>query len=451
MDGLKKRLNASLRFKLAFNLSLIVIIVAGIAGIFSFFSSLDEAHELQDDVLYQIAGLMDQQHLALPPGSAATHLEDSDDDSHIIIQRLGAATNTATGHHRQISIPAYLADGLHTLESQGEMYRVLITSQAAGERLAIAQETSFRDKIARESALRTLMPFLVLIPILLVMITRLVRTTFQPIAALSHEIDQRPVEDLHPISGTPLPAEVSPFVTAINRLLGRVERARETQQRFVADAAHELRSPMTALSLQAERLAEAEMSATARDRLATLQKGIYRGRNLLDQLLSLARVQSSTKEAASQVCVPALYRHVLEDLMPQAQAKQLDVGVTDAPDLYVAASELDLATLIRNLVDNAIRYTPPGGRVDLSARLAGDFVELCVADSGPGIAEHDRARVFDPFYRVLGSEQIGSGLGLAIVRTIASRLGARIRLEASDVQTHAGLKVTVSVPRTSRA
>ena len=150
----------------------------------------------------------------------------------------------------------------------------------------MAQETGVRDEIARDSALRTLMPFLILVPVLLLIVANLVRKMFRPIAALSAEIDQRAEQELHPVEEGHLPAEVRPFVVAINRLLARVNQSMETQRRFVADAAHELRSPFTALSLQAERLAEADMSNLARGRLMTLRRGIERGRSLLDQLLT---------------------------------------------------------------------------------------------------------------------------------------------------------------------
>lgn len=445
MDGFKKRLNASLQFRLSFSLSVVIAAVAVVAGAFSFSSTLDETNELQDDVLYQIAELMDQQHLILAPDSASTSLADGDDDSYIIIQRLApsATAHPQPSSQRPLLLPADLADGLHTLKSHDSTYRVLVKTQPSGERIAVAQEADFRDRIARESALRTLMPFLILVPILLLIVTHLVRQMFQPIAGLSSEIDQRSFEDLRPVPDHHLPAEVRPFIIAINRLLIRLARSRETQRRFIADAAHELRSPMTALSLQAERLEESDLPPIARERLTVLRQAIQRGRNLLDQLLSLAKAQSTAEPAPSLVVISTLYRQVLEDLVPQAQAKQIDLGVARVSDIRMEINELDLSTLIRNLVDNAIRYTPAGGRIDLSASMVDDIVELSVADTGPGIPIQERARVFDPFYRILGTEQLGSGLGLAIVKTIAARLNADVVLDYSDIAARTGLTVTV--------
>lgn len=452
MDGLKRHLKDSLRFRLSFTLSVVIIIVAGIAGVFSFFSTLDEAHEMQDDMLFQIAGLVSQQRLTPTHQATSTRLADGDHDSHVIIQRLtGSRTSQAAHRDGGLVLPDRLAEGLHTVEINRKTYRVFVKAMSSGERIAIAQETNFRDEIARDSALRTLMPFLILVPILVLMVTNLTRTMFRPITDLSRNIDQRSIEDLRPVPDHDLPAEVQPFIVAINRLLGRVAQFRETQRRFVADAAHELRSPMTALSLQAERLDDADMPDPTRERLAALRQGIRRNRSLLDQLLSLAKAQSTSDTPPSKVLVPDLYRLTLEDLMPLAESRQVDVGVTQVQDIIVTASTLDMKTLVRNLVENAIRYTPAGGHVDLSARITDDGVELCVSDTGPGILPEDRERVFDPFYRVLGNEQIGSGLGLAIVKAIVTRLGATIDLDFANPTSCTGLKVTVRIPQNRRA
>ncbi|WP_200866170.1 ATP-binding protein [Serratia fonticola] len=325
---------------------------------------------------------------------------------------------------------------------------MLVRTTALGERIAVAQETSMRDEIAHDSALRTLLPFLILVPILLLIVADLVRKLFRPIASLSAEIDQRAEQELHPIKVEHVPAEVRPFVVAINRLLIRVEQSMETQRRFLADAAHELRSPLTALSLQAERLAQAEMSELAHERLTTLRRGIERGRDLLDQLLALAKVQASMDRPLSWVSVQHVYRCVLEDLLPLAESKQIDLGVLGvegAQDVHIWSNELEVMALVKNLVDNAIRYTPEGGKIDLSVSTEGDCATLHILDTGPGIPASERARVFDPFYRTLGNGQVGSGLGLSIVKTIAERMGADIQLGVSDEEHQTGLHVSVRV------
>ncbi|NMM38479.1 MAG: two-component sensor histidine kinase [Glaciimonas sp.] len=448
MDGFKKRLNESVQLKLSFSLSLAILVIAVVAGIFSFISAFDEAHELQDDMLRQVAALFDRQHLPLAHFGNDRHAKDSDEESRVIVQHL-ADGSKATGKRdagAPLPLPLTLLDGLHTLEVNGEPFRVLVKTTPSGERVAVAQETAMRDEIARDSALRTLMPFLILVPILLLIVADLVRKMFRPIASLSAEIDQRAEQELHPVEESHIPAEVRPFVVAINRLLVRVGQSMETQRRFVADAAHELRSPLTALSLQAERLAQVDMSDIARERLMALSRGIERGRDLLDQLLTLAKAQAAPEQPKSPVSVQYIYRQVLEDLMPLAEAKHVDIGVEGEQDAQLWVNELDLIAVVKNLVDNAIRYTPDGGKVDLSVATEGGRAILRIQDSGPGIQVVERERVFDPFYRTLGSDQVGSGLGLSIVKAVTDRIGAEIQLGFSDEVRHSGLCVCVFVP-----
>lgn len=455
MDGFKKRLNESIQLKLSLALSLAIVGVALLAGVFSFVTAFNEAHELQDDTLQQIAKLFDRQPLAAAftpgPGNSGK-AQDSAEEHAVIVQRLARdqAVGT-TAAEPTLPLPATLSDGLHTLEVNGQTLRVLVRTTAHAERIAVAQDTSVRDEIARDSALRTLLPLFVLVPVLLLVVADLVRKMFRPMAALSTEIDHRDEQALHPVQAAHLPIEVRPFVVAINRLLSRVGQSMDTQRRFVADAAHELRSPLTAMSLQAERLADAPMSALASQRLATLRRGMARSQNLLNQMLALAQAQGPSGAAKSperSTSVQRVYRSVLEDLMPLAEARLIDMGAEnlgDMQDVQVQASAFELTTLVKNLVDNAIRYTPKGGRVDLGIRIEQGNAVLRIQDTGPGIAIAERARVFDPFYRTLGSEQTGSGLGLCIVQAIAQRLGAQVDLTYSDEAAQSGLCVLVFI------
>lgn len=449
MDGFKRRLRESLQFKLSFSLSVAILVIASLAGIFSFLSAFQEANELQDGTLRQVAALFDRQ--ALAPHREQDHALlplAIDEETRVVVQHL------ADGDHMQgtgdagsvLPLPGNLPDGLQTLEIEGEAFRVLVKTTQHGERIAVAQETGVRDEIASDSALRTLMPFLILVPILLLLVKDLVRKMFLPIARLSARLDQRAEDDLQPVPQADLPSEVQPFAAAINRLLGRVSASMQVQRRFVADAAHELRSPLTALSLQAERLAAAPMSGQAQERLGALRRGIERGHQLLEQLLSLAKAQSEPGASRSALSVWQVYRRVLEDFLPLAEARHIDIGLEGNEDATVWASELDLLTLVKNLVDNAIRYTPVGGRVDLSVTTQEGRAVLRIQDSGPGIEVSERERVFDPFYRTLGSDQAGSGLGLSIAKAIADRIGAEIQLGFSDEVAHCGLCVCVLVP-----
>ncbi|MFJ3483071.1 ATP-binding protein [Pseudomonas sp. NPDC090202] len=447
MDGFKKRLNESVQLRLSVALSLAILTVAVAAGVFAFVSAFDEAHEMQDDTLRQVAALFERQQMTLQyPQDTA--VEGDDEESRVIVQYLadGARARPDGDAGTPLPLPTTLADGIRTLDVAGEPFRVLVKTTARGERIAVAQETGERDKGARESAWRSLLPFLILFPILPIVVADLVRKLFRPIALLSAEIHQRDEQALHPLEERQVPTEIRPFVRAINQLLGRVRQTLDTQSRFVADAAHELRSPLTALSLQAERLAAVPMSAPAEERLRSLRSGIERGRNLVEQLLALARAQSDPGQPPPAVSVQGAYRRVLEDLLALAEARQIDVGVVSDHDVQVLMHEIDLLTLIRNLTDNAIRYTPSGGTVDLSVDLHDGMARLQIKDSGPGIAQEEQQRVFDAFYRGLGSEQPGSGLGLSIVGAIVRRTGATLRLGFTDEQRQTGLCVSVWLP-----
>ncbi|MDE2600054.1 MAG: two-component sensor histidine kinase [Rhodocyclaceae bacterium] len=449
MDGLKKRLNESLQLRLSIVVSLAILVVAIVAGIFSFLSAFDEAHELQDDVLRQVAQLLSQQRLSPPQWTADVRPKGADEEARVIVQPLGETNPSPLGVDEggTLPLPVTLPEGLQTLMVNGEAFRILVKTTLTGERIAVSQEAGLRNEIARDSALRTVTPFLILVPVLLLLVANLVRKMFRPIAELTKEIDQRAEQALHPVDDRYLPIEVRPFAVAINRLLARVEASMESQRQFVADAAHELRSPLTALSLQAERLEEAEMSSLASERLVVLRQGIDRSRNLLDQLLSFARAQAGTESPKSPISIQGIYRRVLEDLMPLADAKQINIGIEGEQDAEIPVNELDMITLIKNLVDNAIRYTPKGGRIDLVLNIADSEIALRIRDSGAGIPLSERDRVFDPFYRILGSNELGSGLGLSIVKTICTRIGMDIQLAYTDEATQTGLEVCMRMTK----
>lgn len=332
MDGFRKRLNESIGFRLSVALSAAILVVATAAAAFAFSSAFDEAHELQDDVLREVATLLDRQRGPAPQAAGAGPARESDELSRVIVQPLGGDPQPHSDGSPPLALPPTLGDGLHTVEAGGNAYRVMVRTFANGERIAVAQAAGMRDDVARESAWRTALPLLILVPILLLLVADLVRKLFRPVAALSAGIDARDEHDLRPVSDEHVPVEVRPFVVAINRMLARVAQSVDTQRRFVADAAHELRSPLTAMSLQAERLADTDLPDDARARLAALRGGLERSRHLIGQLLALARAQSAPAAPPGAVSVHAVYRRVLEDLMPLAEAKTLDIGIDDGPD-----------------------------------------------------------------------------------------------------------------------
>lgn len=447
---MQRPISRSLQFRLSLWLSLAIIVVAIVAAAFSFSFALQEANELQDDQLRYTAALINRHVLSAPSKPQHLPVPDADPESRIVVQLLGKPGSNVPAPPGDLpGLSANLPNGMQTITVKQIAWRLYVRELGSGWRVGVGQQMAVRDEIARSSAMQTLLPFLLLVPLLLVLVAKLVPAMFTPVKTLAAGLDRRSEQELHEIPDADLPTEIRPFVVAINRLLRRVAQAMTTQRRFVADAAHELRTPLTALSLQAERLEAAEMSPQARERLAVLFGGIQRTRKLLDQLLTLARVQDSAPGRSDPVSLQLTIRHVLADLLPLAEAKALDLGVTEGPDASIAANPVELQTLIKNLVDNAIRYTPAGGRVDLAVRTEANRVVLEIADSGPGIAPEDRERVFIPFSRLLGNNAEGSGLGLSIVRTIAERLGAEIELGYTYEVAPTGLRVRVMFPTPS--
>lgn len=446
MDGFQKRIGPSLQARLSAWLGLAILVGAVTAGVSSYYAAYSEAIDLQDDQLRQLAVLVSRYDQPADGFSFAGNTSSIDPETQFVVERLPNSSDVVLMKGPLKGLSGGLPDGLQSVRPGKLGWRIAVVSTPSGGRVAVGQRTAVRGELARNNAGQVILPLLLLIPTLMVVGRVIVRRTFRPIDSVAADLDRRSDDDLHAMADDQLPTEIRPFVLAINRMLSRVSQAMAAQRRFVADAAHELRTPLTALSLQAERLQESEMSAQATERLHTLRQGIKRSQDLIVQLLALARAQDKPAESELAVSVQKVFRQVLEDLMPLAECKQIDIGVLGSDDVVVAASEMDIGTLVKNLVDNAIRYTPANGRIDLAVSLAGDKAVLQVSDTGPGIPAHERQRVFEPFYRTLGTGEAGSGLGLSIVKTIADRIKANVHLSETDEIAHTGLRVQVVVP-----
>jgi two-component system OmpR family sensor kinase len=281
----------------------------------------------------------------------------------------------------------------------------------------------------------------------------LVGRGLRPLARLADSVQKRTPDSLSPLADEGVPEEVQPLVTSLNDLLARLKGAFDVQRDFVADAAHELRTPLTAVHLQAQLAERATDEAGRRAALADLKDGLERATRLVEQLLTLAREEPGVADRPpATVDLPALAREVVADLAPLAAAKRIDLGLSADSPVQVRGDADALATLLSNLVDNALRYTPEAGRVDVGVASDGGRAVLSVRDSGPGIPEADRERVFDRFVRgsVTGAVR-GSGLGLSIVKRIAERHGADIAVGPGLEGAGVGISVRFPAAETSPA
>jgi len=258
--------------------------------------------------------------------------------------------------------------------------------------------------------------------------------------------DERSLTDL---SLARVPDEIAPLVQAFNHLLSRVRNAFATQRRFVQDAAHELRTPMAAIGLQIENLRAHVPAGEAAERFNQLEAGVTRAQHLIEQLLSLSRQDAPGRPVPGEpVDIEALLRESVSQLMVLADARRVDIGFEGSVAPVVHAPAAELRSVFDNLIDNALRYAPEGGVVDVRLHEADGHAVVDVLDNGPGIPGPSIGRVFDRFFRVPGAPAGGSGLGLAIARTAAERHGLRIELcnRAETEGGGSGLMARVHLP-----
>jgi two-component system OmpR family sensor kinase/two-component system sensor histidine kinase QseC len=336
--------------------------------------------------------------------------------------------------------------GYADLNLRGQRWRAYGLQTAAGV-IQIAQPVQVREALARAAAERVVIPLILLLPIMVGAVAWIVRRGLLPLRFVAAEVQRRDARTLAPLGSDNLPREIEPLVSELNRLLERLQRAFAAQRAFISDAAHELRSPLTALRLQLQLLDRAPDETERWEARARLGAAVERAIHLVEQLLALAR--SEPQDAAmdfEKVDLAAAAAEGIKDTHDLALARKIDLGLDAAPGLYILGNREALRTLVRNLVDNAVRYTPLGGTVQVRCRSAAQQALLEVSDTGPGIPAADRERVFDRFYRRAAAQEGGTGLGLAIVKAIAERHGARIDL---DDAPGGGLHVSLSFPLAS--
>ena len=292
------------------------------------------------------------------------------------------------------------------------------------------------------------MPMLLLIPILGVVVAWAMKRGLQPLHDASRRVRDRDASRLDPLPTEKAAAELVPLVEQINALLARLAQSLEAQRRFLADAAHELRSPVAALALQVQLAERAQTAASRAAALNELALGVERARRVVQQLMDFARLDADVPlQAFSVINLAALAREIVGSYAVRAERQDVDLGV-DAPGLVeVYGTESDLRSALQNLVDNALRYAPQGSAVTVSARRVEQMIELRVVDAGRGIPAAERDRVFRRFHRVAGDPTQGTGLGLAIVKAIVERHQGRIELADAQLDGEApGLAVSILLP-----
>jgi two-component system OmpR family sensor kinase len=411
-----------------------------LAGGLLYAQARKEANQIFDYQMKQVAASLP--HQAFSP-VAPNGPEQPDYENDIVIQIWDGQGLRIYHSHEPSSLPQRAELGFSNVTTATGNWRVY-SAQQGNTVVQVAQPVSARRAVAADMALKTVAPMLLLFPFLGALIWIGVGQGLQPVQRVAADVKARDAGSLTPVSEANLPEEIQPLAHALNGLLGRLDHALNAQRAFVADAAHELKTPLTALKLQLQLVERAPDESERRAALDALKQGLERANHLVQQLLTLAQQEPGAAPQMRQpVDLTALAREVVGMLSAAADEKQIDLGLSSAAPAVVNADPDALRILLNNLLDNAMRYTPQHGRVDVAVSDDATACHVVIQDTGPGIPEGDLERVFDRFYRIPGTWVEGSGLGLAIARQIAESNGATIELR----NTGSGLKVSVTFPK----
>ena len=429
----------SLRARLTRALLAAVLLIAGLQAAVTYRTARQDTEELFDAQMQRVALSLTGN---LTADTRSGPLVDAPAAQDMIIQIWRADGLMLYRSPTRRLLPPQAVIGFSEVRVAGQNYRVYAL-QTPTQIVQVAQQTVARREMAGQFALRAVLPVALLAPALMLIVWWVVGHALAPVERVRRQVAARRADDLAPLPTAGLPAELLPLLHEMNGLLTRLAAAWDALSHFTSDAAHELRSPLAALRLQTQGLQRAPDEAARRLAIERLLGGIDRATRLVEQLLALAR-QEGAGRAAPPVALDLreLARAAVADAAAAAERAAIALSLDAPAPAPVQGHHEALAILLRNLLDNALRYTPQGGQVRASVRASGPGACLTVEDSGPGIAPADRQRVLDRFYRAPGAPGHGSGLGLAIVKAVAAQHRAQLTLDASPQL--GGLRVTVA-------
>ena len=434
-----KLLPASLQRRL---LVLVLGVVTGVwlaAAALTWVDARHELDELLDGHLAQAAALLVVQQ-------AREVGEDSDADDAPILHRYAPKVAFQVFHEGRLALRSPNAPelpmtesgrpfepGFRTVKVAGVAWRVFAAEGAERDvQVYVSERVDSRGSILWAVLRSSLAPLLAALPLLALALWWAVYSGLAPLRKLGRTLAERRPQALEPVALERPPSEMVPMLEALNALFGRIDRMMEVERRFTADAAHELRTPIAAIRAQAQvALAESDHALRRHALLATLQ-GCDRATRLVEQLLTLSRLDAGAVPELVPTELAALVREVVSESAANAIAKGQEIELDAGAQCPVRGDPVLLAVLVRNLVDNAIRYSPAGAKLRIGVRAAASGVSLQVEDSGPGLGTADAQRLGERFFRVLGSDEEGSGLGWSIVRRVAAAHAAQVRIERSE-------------------
>lgn len=427
-------MNHSIKRYLLTTIGLSVLVTYILLSIASYVVSKDELDELYDASLQQVASTVAAQHLAIDD---VTHLYNNrkmvsnariQREEEFYVRVLAGNGEVIYVSHPQEKVPSTFTLGFSVHQQSDISWRIFAT-KINQETIQVAQNLKLREMTIQETTLNLILSQVLFIPVLGHLIFLAIKKSLSPLSKLSSDIQERSSLNLAPFQQNKLPSELQPLVHALNTFMGRVSDGVSILKRFTSDAAHELRTPITALKIQLSVLEQASSKDERESAIHTLKGGIERSEQLISQLLTLARTEpNNTTREVQPIKLLSLIKESIENLLPLAHEKSIDLGLSMADDIDVSGVRDDLKVLVNNIINNAIRYTPNGGKIDIALFLKSGHVVFEVNDSGPGIANSDLQRVFERFYRGDNKSVTGAGLGLSIVREIANQHSAKIEI-----------------------
>jgi two-component system, OmpR family, sensor kinase len=426
-----------------------------VVSLVAYFVTLEEMNEVFDADLKTVAeALSSYQHSSrnLAEGTALQLPQRTDvpEDIEIVTLTWTAKGQAVYSSDPRVKMPYGNVEGLAQMRVESEDW-IVYTSVREGGVAQAAQRVASRNEMARESAVKVFPPMMLLVVIVGALLVYGLRRGLRSLNEAALDIAKRSTTALEPLDTRDMPHEIAPFVESINGMIGRVGAAISAQRQFLADAAHELRTPVTAQRLQLQLLQRSTGEASRQEAMAELEAGITRSQRLIEQLLHVARSGPEGDVRPLQlVDLGEVVQDVVGSLSAKADQHGIDLGASAARDIVVKGDREQLALLLENLVENSLRYAPEGSVVDVEVGWRDDRAELRVIDNGPGIPDAERERVFARFFRGEDAAQrsrdkTGSGLGLAIVRAIADRHGASVGLHTPA--SGQGLEVRVAWPQ----
>ncbi len=433
----------SIRNKLLFWLIVGQLFSIALTGAITFLYVRSELEGIFDDRLRQLAYSvpLNADAIPAPPPDLNNVFEDDDD---FIIQVWNGNDERLMLINIEEGDPGRTVAGYSTHVSDNMTWRSF-GLQRDGIFVQVSQPLAERLEVSLNISLLATAPIIILIVLLGGLAWITVLKSLAPLNSIANSLKKQSPYSLTPVALTALPDEILPLAKALNSLLVQLEKAMSVQRKFTADAAHELRTPLTAIDLQAQLLEKCHDDQERQELFTHLRSGIVRSSHLVEQLLTLARMEPDKWERPfAQLYLSELLRQAVSDLTPAALVRRIDLGISRSESVQIFGDGESLRILLNNLIDNAIRHSYQNGRIDVELVRNGSICQVVVTDNGPGIPVSERQRVFDRFYRHAGQNGNGSGLGLAIVREIVRQHHGQIQLEDGD--DHHGLKVVVTLP-----